>query len=64
MCPSGSPPCLGAIPGESGAVPRTQSIGAASPPAATAASLLNYINRPPSSVIFYYMGKKKDGPGR
>jgi len=33
--------------------------GAASRCAAAAASLLNYINRPPSSVIFYYMGKKK-----
>lgn len=32
-----------------------------SPSAAAAASLLNYINRPPSSVIFYYTGKKWAG---
>lgn len=32
---------------------------AASPCAVAATSLLNYINRPPSSVIFYYLGKKK-----
>lgn len=59
VCLSASPPCLGAVSGEEGAVSGWQSIGAASPPAATAASLLNYINRPPSSVIFYYVGKKR-----
>lgn len=32
---------------------------AASPCAVAATSLLNYINRSPSSVIFYYLGKKK-----
>lgn len=34
---------------------------AASPRAVAATSLLNYINRPPSSVIFYFLGKKKMG---
>lgn len=35
---------------------------AASPRAVAATSLLNYINRPPSSVIFYFLGKKKWAP--
>lgn len=39
----------------------TQRRDRASPSAAAATSLLNYINRPPSSVIFYYTGKKWAG---
>lgn len=53
-----------------GAVPTLRSrphheseIGAASPCAAAATLLLNYINRLPSSVIFYYTGKKTNGLG-
>lgn len=37
---------------------------AASPRAVAATSLLNYINRPPSSVIFYYLGKKNKWASR
>lgn len=39
-----------------------RAVDSAEPPCAAAAtSLLNYINRPPSSVIFYYTGKNKTG---
>lgn len=59
-CAPLDPPCVSGLSrGNQVPCPGRQSIGAASPPAATAASLLNYINRPPSSVIFYYMGKKR-----